>query len=80
MTENFPGQPNDAVRDARELEMIDRILGLQAELANTRASAGYHEVKWQLEEIHRSATWRAGRAVLAPVFLVRRIMRRSGRR
>jgi len=77
MTENFPGQPIDPVRDARELELVDRILGLQAELAHARATSGHHDVQAQLDEIRASATWKAGRTVLSPVFLLRRVLGRG---
>ena len=71
----------DIQRDLRELELVDRIKGLEAE--NARLSAlfikptgprfGYHRM---LDDVWSSRTWRAGRVVLAPVRAARAIGKR----
>jgi predicted ATP-grasp superfamily ATP-dependent carboligase len=78
MAENFPGETPDPARDARQLELVDRIIGLQAEVAHLRSSASSAQSLQQLAEIHSSATWRIGRMVIAPIAAVRRLTR--GRR
>lgn len=77
MPQNFPGESADPARDARQLELVDRLLGLQAEVAHLRTKNSTEEARAQLEEIHASATWRIGRAVLTPVVLLRRALGRG---
>lgn len=77
MPQNFPGESADPARDARQLQLVDRILGLQAEVAHLRAKNGTEEAREQLAQIHASATWRVGRAVLTPFFVFRRAIGRG---
>ena len=67
-------------RDLRELALVDRILGLEAEVARLSIlvalpagpRSGYDRM---FSEVWRSRTWRVGRAVLAPVRALRSIRR-----
>ncbi|HEY4226642.1 MAG TPA: hypothetical protein VGM70_12610 [Pseudolysinimonas sp.] len=77
MPQNFPDETPDPARDARQLELIDRIIGLQAEVAHLRAESSSEQVQMVLDEIHGSATWRIGRAVMSPLFLFRRAIGRG---
>ncbi|MBD8103565.1 hypothetical protein PlfCFBP13513_13790 [Plantibacter flavus] len=76
--------PEQIAADRRVLELIDRVLGLEAELARVsvynnpgreqfealeRENAGLRQ---QLEAVHGTRTWKAGRAVLAPLRVVSR--------
>lgn len=56
----------------RELELVDRILGLEAEVARLNVQSGLNDIR----VLHQSREWRVGRVVLAPVTLVRRLLRR----
>lgn len=56
----------------RELALVDRIIGLEAEVARLSIEAGVKDIRI----LHRSRPWRVGRIVLAPVVIVRRIFSR----
>lgn len=56
----------------RQLALVDRIIGLEAQLAQLRVSYAHDEVA----AVKASMTWRAGRFVLAPLRAVRRLARR----
>jgi hypothetical protein len=64
----------------RQLALVDRIIGLEAQLANLRAQNAGAVTQAQVAEVKASATWRAGRVVLAPFSLVKRVLSRPGRR
>lgn len=59
-------------RDLRELALVDRIIGLEAEVARLSIEAGVKDIRI----LHKSRPWRVGRIVLAPVVLVRKVFRR----
>jgi hypothetical protein len=59
-------------RDLRELALVDRIIGLEAEVARLSIEAGVKDIRI----LHKSRPWRVGRIVLAPVVLVRKIFKR----
>ncbi|WP_314139508.1 hypothetical protein [uncultured Plantibacter sp.] len=76
--------PEQIVAERRVLELVDRVLGLEAELARVsvyhspgreqfealeRENAGLRQ---QLEAVRSTRTWKAGRAVLSPLRLVSR--------
>lgn len=61
---------SDIDRELRELALVDRILGLEAEVARLSLQAGLNDVR----VLHRSAEWRIGRLVLAPWTLFKRII------
>lgn len=56
----------------RELALVDRIIGLEAEVARLSIEGGIHD----LRILHRSRAWRAGRIVLSPYVIFRRLVRR----
>lgn len=62
-------QSADIERDLRELALIDRIIGLEAEVARLSIEAGVKDIRI----LHKSRPWRVGRIVLMPVVLVRKI-------
>lgn len=76
--------PEQIISERRVLELVDRVLGLEAELARVsvfnnparerfdaleRENAGLQQ---QLAAMRATRTWRAGRAVLAPVRIITR--------
>jgi hypothetical protein len=56
----------------RELELVDRVLGLEAEVARLSIEAGVRD----LRILEKSRYWQVGRVVLSPVTLLRRLIRR----
>lgn len=62
-------QSADIERDLRELALIDRIIGLEAEVARLSIEAGVKDIRI----LQKSRPWRVGRIVLMPVVLVRKI-------
>lgn len=56
----------------RELALVDRIIGLEAEVARLSIEAGVKDIRI----LHKSRPWRVGRIVLAPVVILRRIFSR----
>lgn len=74
----------DIARELRQLALVDRVLGLEAEVARlsstTTASTGARDeveaVRAELRAVYASRTWRIGTAVLRPV----RALRSAGRR
>lgn len=88
MTAQETPEQSEALHIAtRELALVDRILGLEAQLANyaVRVTPGRRQfemmereidgLRQQLAAVHSTRTWRAGRAVLAPLRIIRRIVR-----
>lgn len=57
----------------RELALIDKIIGLEAEVARLSIEAGVKDIRI----LHKSRPWRVGRVVLAPVVIIRRIFSRT---
>lgn len=72
--EEFTGHESDL----RQLALVDRIIGLEAEVAHLKTITSTELVRQQLDAVRSSATWRVGRAVLAPLTLVKRVV--NGRR
>ena len=76
-----PRSPEDVQRDLRQLELVDRIMGLEAENARLAAllitpagpQFGYQRM---LTDLMASRTWRVGRVALAPVRAVRSVRER----
>ncbi|MGG7463946.1 hypothetical protein [Plantibacter sp. YIM 135347] len=83
MTSPRPGA-DDVANEERILELVDRILGLEARVAreatiNSPARSAYEELerenaglRQQLQVLHSTATWKVGRAVLAPASILKR--------
>lgn len=81
----------ETTRLLREMALVDRILGLQAELAQeaVRQSPSrerFEEMEREVQaarqavvEMRRSTTWRVGRMLLLPVRPFGRIVRRISR-
>lgn len=56
----------------RQLALVDRIIGLEAQVAALKAGLSTDALKKQVEEFTTSATWRVGRLVLSPYLIARR--------
>lgn len=56
-------------RDIRELELIDRILGLEAEVARLSIESGIKDIRI----LKNSRAWQAGRIVLLPIVAIRKL-------
>ena len=56
----------------RELALVDRIIGLEAEVARLSIEGGIHD----LRILHRSRAWRVGRIVLSPYLVFRKLIHR----
>jgi hypothetical protein len=79
---------HDEERDLRELALVDRVLGLEAQLAQASAFMNPSRqrvvelenriagLEQQLGGLQDTPTWRAGRVVLTPARLLRRLRRR----
>lgn len=69
MTSEENKAPNDLERDLRELALVDKIIGLEAEVARLSIEAGVKDIRI----LQKSRPWRVGRIVLMPVVFVRKI-------
>jgi hypothetical protein len=67
MIESTPQGNADYERDQRQLALVDRIIGLEAEVAHLRSLNVSGALKEQLKEVKSSTTWKVGRLVLSPV-------------
>ncbi|QNE45974.1 hypothetical protein F1C58_02965 [Glaciihabitans sp. INWT7] len=77
MTEITPNDAIDYERDARQLALVDRIIGLEAQVAHLRSVNTSQALREQLNEVKSSTTWKAGRLVLAPALALKRLMGRT---
>jgi hypothetical protein len=68
--------PEGEANAIRQLALVDRIIGLQAEVANLQSSNMSREVRAQVNAVKSSTTWRVGRLVLSPVTVARRLLSR----
>jgi hypothetical protein len=69
----------------RQLALVDRIIGLEAQLAelaavSTLTPAEQLRSEHQLQQVRSSLTWRVGTAALLPARLLRGVARRLVRR
>lgn len=62
--------------DLRQLALVDRIIGLEAQLAYLK-SAQAKSGLGNTDMMTSSMTWRAGRLVMAPLRLGKKVMRRA---
>lgn len=72
----------DIARALRELALIDKVIGLEAEVARLSTKSAYpsardeiEHLRGQLRSMQASRTWRVGRAVLTPFRAVQRATR-----
>lgn len=75
--------PDDGDQEVllRQMALVDRVIGLEAEVARLGAAARGYGGAWEqierleaaLEAVYASRTWSVGRAVLSPVRVVRRL-------
>ncbi|WP_394769519.1 hypothetical protein [Lacisediminihabitans sp.] len=73
--------PTRSLSPEQQLELVDRVKGLEAQLAQVAASRQLTpteqlSAEQQLLELRRSLPWRVGRVVTIPV----RVLQRAGRR
>lgn len=73
---------DDLARALRELALVDKVIGLEAEVARLSTQSAYSDARDEIEHLRdqlngmqASRTWRVGRAVLAPF----RVMQRATR-
>ena len=59
-------------RDLRELALVDKIIGLEAEVARLSIEAGVKDIRI----LQKSRPWQVGRIVLMPIVLIRKVFRR----
>lgn len=76
--------PEQVDAERRALELVDRVLGLEAELARVSVFSNPRReqlealeaenagLRQQLESLRSTRTWRAGRVVLSPLRIVSR--------
>ncbi len=80
MTE-FPSDERDVSAEVRQLALVDRIIGLEAEIANLSATYGLGKVtRDQIALVKSSTTWRVGTLVLSPLVFVGRLVNRGGKK
>lgn len=62
----------------RQLALVDRIIGLQAEVAHLSMTGpgAAMEMQREIEAIRSTTTWRAGRIVLSPLIAARWLVRK----
>jgi hypothetical protein len=72
MTESNAADVSGLDAAARELALVDRIIGLEAEVARLSIEGGIKDIRI----LHKSRAWQAGRIVLMPVVIFRRLLRR----
>lgn len=58
----------------RELALIDKIIGLEAEVARLSVEAGIKDIRI----LHKSRAWRVGRIVLSPLVIIRKLTSKNG--
>ena len=69
--------------ELRHLALVDRVLGLEAEVARLSAATPHTSAREEIEKMHvrlraayDSSTWRVGTAVLRPLVALRALRRR----
>lgn len=80
MTELTEAEKATHERDLRQLALVDRIIGLEAEVAHLSAANSSQAMMDQLKEVHSSTTWKVGRLVLAPVFAIQSLISPNSRK
>jgi hypothetical protein len=65
--------PEEISRGMRELALVDRVIGLEAEVARLSIEGGIKD----LRILHRSRPWLVGRFVLMPIVILRRLVKRG---
>lgn len=77
----FPSDERDVSQEARQLALVDRVIGLEAEIANLSASYGNGKVlRDQIALVKSSTTWRVGTLVLAPLVFASKLFNRGGKK
>ena len=61
----------------RQLALVDRIIGLEAQIAALKAGMNSEALTKQLKEFRSSTTWRVGRIVLSPYIAFNRAIGRN---
>jgi hypothetical protein len=62
--------PTHVELQLRQLALVDRIIGLESEIAALKSNANTEEL---LTTLRSTTTWRIGSLVLAPILWIRRI-------
>jgi len=72
MTEPMTDDTEKIDSQMRQLALVDRIIGLEAQVASLKAGLSSAALTKQSEEFTSSMTWRVGRLVLSPYIIARR--------
>lgn len=56
----------------RLLALVDRVIGLEAEVARLSIEAGVKDIRI----LHKSRPWQVGRIVLMPVVVLRKLLKK----
>ena len=56
----------------RILALVDRIIGLEAEVARLSIEAGVKDIRI----LHKSRPWQVGRIVLMPIVVIRKLLKK----
>ncbi|TFD70094.1 hypothetical protein [Cryobacterium sp. Hb1] len=69
---------SDLARDARQLALVDRVIGLQAEVANLNVTYPnrINALEAELRALLTSRTWKTGRAAVSPLLFARKVLRK----
>ncbi|MBB5642168.1 hypothetical protein [Cryobacterium roopkundense] len=71
-------EESDLARDARQLALVDRVIGLQAEVANLNViyPNRINSLEAELRALLASRTWKAGLATVSPMLFARKVLRK----
>lgn len=56
----------------RILALVDRVIGLEAEVARLSIEAGVKDIRI----LHKSRPWQVGRIVLMPIVVIRKLLKK----
>jgi hypothetical protein len=71
---------NEESAALRQLALVDRIIGLEAEIVHMRSAIYTDAVRTQVDSIKASPTWKVGRVVLSPLTLMKKLVKRGSSR
>ena len=73
MAQSVESSPELIEEQIRVLALVDRVIGLEAEVARLSIEAGIKDIR----TLQRSRPWRLGMAILAPLAWARRLVRQK---
>jgi hypothetical protein len=63
--------PGELELELRQLALVDRIIGLEAEVARLSIESGIKDIRI----LKKSRPWRVGRLVLSPIYFIKRFQK-----